>query len=154
MKKSIHKITRTVTAIVFSYIAVHGTVYGQQTCCRTITDICLPICNIKSIGYSTESSFGLSPSPGPSHQLRSNPGYPDNTANSGSGHACCKTDRCDGHNQATEFSLSFAQDYSLLQKNASSLDSGTGAQTATRPSYQLTPHKAAPIYILTESFIC
>ena len=154
MKKSIHKITWTVTAIVVSCIAVCGTVYAQQACDRTIIDSCIPTCNIKSTGYSTGNSFGLAPSPEPSHQLRSNLSFPNNTANSGSTHTCCKTDRCDCHNQTPEFTLPFVQDYSLLKKNASSLDSSNGAQTATQPYYQLTPHKAVPIYILTESFIC
>ena len=65
-----------------------------------------------------------------------------------------QTDRCEGYNQATEFSLSFIQDFYSLQKNGGSFGGGNGAQARFEPYNLSTPHKAIPIYILTESIIC
>ena len=154
MKEMIHKITRSIAAIVISCIAVYGIVYAQQACCRTFTETCIPTLEITSNCYYVNTSFGISPSSNPSCQLRSNLSFSNNQVNSASGNTCCKTDRCDGNNQATEFPLSFIQDYSLLQKNAGSLASGIGAQTAAQLYNQSTPHNAVPIYILTKSIIC
>ena len=154
MKKFINKIILTSSAIIFAGIVGYGIVYAQQVCCSTILDACISTFNRTSAGYNIDISHGVSPPHNLSNQLQSNLCSKNILADFDSGNACCESDRCGGYNQATEFSLSFTQDFHPLQKSISSFDAAKGAQTTFEPYNLSTPHKAEPIYILTKSIIC
>jgi hypothetical protein len=154
MKKLIDKIIQTSTAILISCIVVYGIVYAQPICCSTIVAACIPTSNRISISYNIDNSFRISPSHHFNNQPQSTICSKNILADFGSGNTCCETDRCDGFNQVAEFSLSFIQDFYPLQKNIGSFDAGNGAQARFEPYNLSTPHKAIPIYILTESIIC
>ena len=154
MKKSINKIIHTSTAILISCIVVCGIVCAQPICCSTIVDACIPTSNRISVGYNIDNSFRISPSDYLNNHLQSTLCSKNILADFGSGNACCETDRCDGYNQAAEFSLSFIHDFYPKQKNLTSFGAGNGAQARFEPYNLSTSHKAIPIYILTESIIC
>jgi len=154
MKDLITKIIQTITAILISCIVVYGIVYAQLVCCSTIVDTCIPTSNRISVGYNIDNSCRISPSHNRNNQQQPTLCSKNIIAAFGSGDTCCETNRCDGYNQETEFSLSFIQDFFPLQKNVNSFDAGNGAQARFEPYNLLTPHKAVPIYILKESIIC
>jgi hypothetical protein len=154
MKESFNKIIQISTAILISCIVAHGIAYAQQVCCSTIVDACIPASNRISGGYTSSNSLTTPPLHNHNIQLRSNLCSKNIPADFGSGNTCCETDRCDSYNQATYLSLSFTQDFYPLQKNVSSFDAGNGAQATFQPNNLSTPHKAVPIYILTQSIIC
>jgi len=147
-------IIQTCTAILISCIVVYGIVYTQQVCCSTIVDACIPTLKRISESYNIDHSCRISPPHNLHNQLQSNFCSKNILTDFGTGNTCCETDRCDGYNQATVFSLSIIQDFYLLQKNKTPFDAGNGAQTKFQPYNLSTPHKAVPIYILTESIIC
>ena len=154
MKKLIDKIIQTSTAILISCIVVYGIVYAQPICCSTIVDACIPTSNRISVSYNIDNSCRTVHSHHFNNQLQSTLCSKNIPADFGSGNTCCETDRCDGYNQAAEFSLSFIQDFYPLQKNLGSFDAGNGTQARFEPYNLSTSHKAIPIYILTESIIC
>jgi len=152
MKVLIPKIIQTITLIFC--IVVYGIVYAQQACCRTIIDDCIPTSNRMPVSYNIDNFCRISPSHNLNNQLQSTLCYKKILADFGSGNTCCETDRSDGYNQATEFLLSFIQNFYLLKKNLSPFDAGNGPTAAFQPYNLSTPYKAVPIYILTESIIC
>jgi hypothetical protein len=154
MKELFTKIIQTIIAILIFCIVVYGIVYAQQVCCSTIVDACLPIFKMISVGYNSDYSCRISPSHNRNNQQQPILCSKNIIAVFGSGNTCCETDRCDGYNQATEFSLSFIQDFYALQKNIGSFEAGNGARATFGPYNLSTAHKAIPIYILTESIIC
>lgn len=154
MKESFNKIIQISTAILISCIVAHGIAYAQQVCCSTIVDACIPASNRILGGYTSSNSWTTPPLHNRNIQPRSNLCSKNIPADFGSGNTCCETDRCDSYNQATYLSLSFIQDFYPLQKNVSSFDAGNGAQATFQPNNLSTPHKAVPIYILTQSIIC
>ena len=153
MKELINKCIQTITAILISSIVVYG-VYAQKVCCKTIIDACIPASDRISSGYTTGSHWTTFQSQRRNIQLQSNLCSKNILADFGAGNTCCQTDRCDSNNQATYFSLSFVQDFYPLLKNASSFDTGDGAQTAFEPDSLSTSLKALPIYLITQSIIC
>ena len=154
MKELNNKIIQTCTAIVIFGIIAYGIVYAQQVCCSTIGDACIPASNKISGGYNINSSCRISPSHNLNIQLQSSLCCKNILADFGTVNTCCGADRCDGFNQATVFSFSIIQDFYLLQKSLNSFDTGNGAQPNFIPYNFSIPHKAIPIYILTESIIC
>ena len=154
MKDLITKIIHTIIAILISCIIVYGIVYAHQVCCSTIADVCIPTFKRILDSYIIDNCCRTSPSHNRDNQLQSNFCSENIIADFGSDNTCCETDRCDGYNQATEFSLSFIQDFYPLKKNLGSFDAGNGAQARFEPYNLSIPHKAIPIYILTESIIC
>ncbi len=154
MKELITKITQTITAILIICIVVYGIVYAQQVCCSTIADTCIPTANRISVNYNIDNSCRISPSHNLNNQQQPTLCSKSIIADFGLGDTCCETDRCDGYNLVTAFSLSFVQEFYPLQINVSSFDAGNGAQTTCQPYNLSTPHRTVPIYILTESIIC
>ena len=154
MKDLITKIIQTITATLISCIVVYGIVYAQQVCCSTIVDTCIPTSNRIAVSCNIDDSCRISPSHNLNNQPQSNLCSKKILTDFGSGNTCCETDRCDGYNQAAEFSLSFIQDFYPLQKNVSSFDAGNGAKATFQPYNISTLHKAVPIYILIETIIC
>ena len=154
MKDLIAKIIHTITTILISCIIVYGIVYAQQVCCSTIADACIPTFKRILDSYIIDNCCRTSPSHNRDNQLQSNFCSENIIADFGSDNTCCETDRCDGYNQVTEFSLSFIQDFYPLQKNVSSFDAGNGAKATFQPYNISTLHKAVPIYILIETIIC
>jgi len=127
MKELINKCIQTITAILISSIVVYG-VYAQKVCCKTIIDACIPASDRISSGYTTGSRWTTFQSQRRNIQLQSNLCSKNILADFGAGNTCCQTDRCDGDNLSTEFSLSFIHDFNPLQKIASSFDAGNSAE--------------------------
>jgi len=153
MKKLFTKIIQSSTMILISWIVVHGIVYAQQACCSTIVDACIPVFSRISDSYTVGNFCITSPSHRRNNRLQSNLCSKKILADFGEGNTCCETNRCDSYNQGTYLSLSFIQDLSL-QKNLSSFNVISGAQTNfEQKSLSPTP-KTVPIYILTQSIIC
>jgi len=154
MKDLIAKIIHTITTILISCIIVYGIIYAHQVCCRTIADACIPTFKRILDSCILDNCCRIPPSHNRDNQLQSNFCSENIIADFGSDNTCCETDRCDGYNQVTEFSLSFIQDFYPLEKTLSSFEAGSGAQTTSQPNKRSTFHKAVPIYILTEAIIC
>ena len=154
MKALFNKIIQTCTAILISIIVVYGIVYAQQVCCSTIVNARIPSSIKISVSYNIDNSCRTSPSHSLNNQLTTNLCSNNFLADFGSRNTCCETDRCNRYNQATYFSLSFIQDFYPLQKKVSSFGAGKNAQTKFEPYSLPTPHKAVPIYIMTQSIIC
>jgi len=154
MKEFINKMIQTSTAIFISCIVVYGIAFAQQVCCSTIVDACISTFKRISVRYNIDNSCRISSLHNLNNQLQSNLCSNNILTDFGTGNTCCETDRCDGYNQTTEFSLSFVQGFYLFQKSVNSFDADNGAQSALEPYRISTSLKAAPIYILTQSIIC
>ncbi len=154
MKELINKFIQTSSAILISIIVVYGIVCGQQVCCSTVVNTCIPSSNWNSVNYSIDNSCETSPSHYLNNQQVSNICSNNFLADFGAGNTCCETDRCNRYNQATYFSLSFIQDFYPLQKPLSSFNVISGSQNNFESKSLSTSLKAVPLYILTQSILC
>ena len=154
MKDLIKKFIQIITAILLFIIVVCGIVYAQQVCCSKIAETCIPTFNRVSDSYIIDDCCKISPPRNRNNQLLSANYSESLLADFGSGNTCCETDRCDGYNQATVFSISSIQNFYPFQTIVSSLDADSGVQSTFHPNKRSIFPNAVPIYILTESIIC
>ena len=154
MKDLINKFIQIITATLLFMIVVYGIVYAQQGCCSKIADACIPTVNRVSDSYFIDDCCKISPTRNRNNQLLSAKSSENLLADFGSGNTCCETDRCDGYNQATVFSISPIQDFYPFQTIVRSFDADSGVQSTFHPNKRSIFHNAVPIYILTESIIC
>ena len=149
-----NKDIQTSAAVFISCILVYGIAYAQQACCSAIVNAGISTSTKIACDYTSDHSWTTFSSYNRNTQLRPKLCWNKFSADFGSGNTCCETDRCDGYNQATYFSLSFIQDFFPLQKKVSSFDAGNSAQTTFEPYSLPTSLKVVPIYIMTQSIIC
>jgi hypothetical protein len=154
MKESKNKIIKTCSAILISCIAAYGIVYAQQVCCSSIIDACIPTFKRISANCNNNGSCRITPLHSLDNLLQSGLCSKNLLDNFDAATTCCKTDRCDGYNQATVLSLSTIRIVHLFQSNNFSLDAGNVAPVTFQPYNLSTPCNTVPIYILTESIIC
>jgi hypothetical protein len=154
MKDLINKFIQIITATLLFMIVVYGIVYAQQVCCSKIAEACIPTFNRVSDSYIIDDCCKISPTHNRNNQLLSAISSENLLEDFGSGNTCCETDRCDGYNQATVFSISFIKDFYPFQTIVRSFDADSGVQSAFHPNKRLIFPNAVPIYILTESIIC
>jgi hypothetical protein len=154
MKDLIKKFIQIITAILLFTIVVYGIVYAQQVCCSKIAEACIPTFNRVSDSYIIDDCCKISLTRNRNNQLLPTNFSENLLADFGPGNTCCETDRCDGYNQATVYSISFIQDFYPFQPNLRSFDADSGVQSTFHPNKRSIFPNTVPIYILTESIIC